>query len=115
MPGERDMVILVHQMMSVPSHSPVTSDPTSWEDVHSHASRLVTYGSEAGSAMSRTVGLPLAFAAMKVLDGQVHERGVKGPSQCGKEVWRGVLDGMESVGMGMKEESARGMGQISSF
>ncbi|KAG9033233.1 hypothetical protein FRB95_000412 [Tulasnella sp. JGI-2019a] len=112
MPGERDMVILVHQMMSVPSHSLPTSDPAKWEDVHTHSSHIVTYGSEAGSAMSRTVGLPLAFAAMKVLDGQVHERGVKGPSECGKEVWRGVLDGMETVGMGMKERSIPGMNEV---
>lgn len=105
-PGERDMVILSHQVVSVPSVTSTAQYP--WPDALAHSSSLVTYGSQGlGSAMSRTVGLPLAFAAMKVLDGNVRERGVRGPSECGREVWGSVLEGMESVGMGMTDTTKR--------
>lgn len=66
-----------------------------------YTSTLEVYGSSSGSAMSKTVGLPLAFAALQVLDGGVRARGVTGP--FGEEVYKPVLEGLERVGLGMKE------------
>ncbi|KAG8740070.1 hypothetical protein FRC10_004790 [Ceratobasidium sp. 414] len=97
-PHERDLVLLSHEVITAPISSP-TSDPTTTEI---YTSTLAVYGSSSrGSAMSRTVGLPLAFAALCVLDGGVRARGVAGP--FGEEVYRPVLRGLEEVGLGMRE------------
>lgn len=91
-PQERDLVILNHEI--------IAQDVLGQEEVHS--SSLITYGGSDASAMARCVGLPVAFAALKVLDGRVSARGVCGPT-VEENVWRGVLDGLEEVGLGMKE------------
>jgi hypothetical protein len=51
--------------------------------------------------MSVTVGKTLAFAAGRVLDGQVRVRGVTGPYD--KDVWGGVLSDLEDVGVRVNE------------
>lgn len=62
-PAERDMVVLSHEVIVRGKES------TREEEVH--RSSLVVYGNEEASAMARTVGLPVAFAALDVLDGKV--------------------------------------------
>ena len=91
-PNERDLVVLNHEI--------ITQNVSGQEEVHS--SSLITYGGPDASAMSRCVGLPVAFAALKVLDGRVSARGVCGPT-VEETLWKGVLDGLEEVGLGMKE------------
>ena len=91
-PHERDLVILNHEI--------IAQDVSGREEVHS--SSLITYGRSEASAMARCVGLPIAFAALKVLDGRVSARGVCGPA-VEENLWKGVLDGLEEVGLGMKE------------
>ncbi|KAF8882271.1 Saccharopine dehydrogenase-domain-containing protein [Infundibulicybe gibba] len=95
LPHERDMVVLSHEL--------VTRDirqPSAAEEVHT--SSLIAYGIPGGaSAMARTVGLPVAFAALGVLDGRVRQRGVVGPSDA--SVYEPVLTGLEGVGLGVKE------------
>ena len=91
-PHERDLVVLNHEM--------IAQDVSGREEVHS--SSLITYGGSEGSAMARCVGLPVAFAALKVLAGRVSARGVCGPA-IERDLWKGVLDGLEEVGLGMKE------------
>lgn len=58
--------------------------------------------------MSRCVGLPVAFAALQVLDGGVSMRGVAGPTD--ESVYGAVLRGLEEVGLGMKESVTIGSG-----
>lgn len=91
-PGERDLVILNHEIIS--------QDVSGREEVHS--SSLITYGGSEASAMARCVGLPVAFAALRVLDGRITARGVCGPA-IEENLWRGVLDSLEEAGLGMKE------------
>lgn len=91
-PHERDLVVLNHEI--------IAQDVSGQEEVHT--SSLITYGGSDASAMSKCVGLPVAFAALKVLDGHVSARGVCGPT-VEESLWRGVLDGLEEVGLGMKE------------
>ncbi|KII95578.1 hypothetical protein PLICRDRAFT_34485 [Plicaturopsis crispa FD-325 SS-3] len=99
-PHERDLVVLAHEVVS----QAAVGAP---EEVHT--SSLVAYGTPRASAMARTVGLPVAFAARAILEGRVVMRGVQGPSSE-ETVWRGVLTGLESVGLGMVEGvSTRGM------
>jgi alpha-aminoadipic semialdehyde synthase len=95
--NERDMVVLSHEIVSHPKDL-ISANP---QDEMLYSSSLVVTGtpSTGESAMSRTVGLPLAFATLEVLDGKVQSRGVLG----GKEVWRAVLDGMGQVGIHMRE------------
>jgi alpha-aminoadipic semialdehyde synthase len=95
-PGERDMVILSHAITARPQNA----QEGTHEEVHT--SQLVTYGTPEGSAMSRTVGIPVALAALQVLDGKVAVRGVQGPG-AEKAIYQGVLDGLVRVGLGMQD------------
>jgi alpha-aminoadipic semialdehyde synthase len=90
-PHERDMVVLAHEVIARAPGRP--------EEVH--RSTLVAYGSPKATAMARTVGMPVAIAALNVLDGKVGLRGVAGPTDA--SVYNAVLWGMEEAGLGMKE------------
>ena len=94
---ERDLVLLHHEV--------VARDPGGAERVYT--SSLTAYGDARASAMARTVGLPVAFAALRVLDGSVRATGVCGPT-ADEAVWRGVLEGLESKGLGVKESVRTG-------
>jgi alpha-aminoadipic semialdehyde synthase len=90
---ERDAVLLHHAFKVVPGANGVGEQTVT-------ASLLCT-GDERASAMSTTVGCTLAFAALRVADGQVQVRGVTGPYT--KDVWAGVLDELEHIGVKVKE------------
>ncbi|KAF9510883.1 hypothetical protein BS47DRAFT_1347359 [Hydnum rufescens UP504] len=97
-PHERDLVILSHEIVTVPSSISEVPPPDSLHR-EVHQSTLVVYGdAHLGSAMSRTVGLPLAFAALRILKGEVHVRGVRAPVDS------------ETAGIIMRETSSRGSG-----
>ena len=97
-PHERDLVLLHHEI--------VTRDRRSGAE-QVHTSTLTAYGDARASAMARTVGLPVALAAQRVLDGAVHATGVCGPTDE-EAVWKGVLEGLESRGLGIKENVKSG-------
>jgi alpha-aminoadipic semialdehyde synthase len=99
-PHERDLVILSHEIVTESLTSPSTTEV--------HTSSLVSYGTSRASAMSRCVGLPVAFAALQVLNGGVDVRGVAGPTD--ESVYGAVLRGLEEVGLGMKESVKTGAG-----
>ncbi|KIJ67291.1 hypothetical protein HYDPIDRAFT_127170 [Hydnomerulius pinastri MD-312] len=99
-PGERDLVVLSHEIVAQPSIPGAATEV--------HTSSLVTYGTSTASAMSRCVGLPVAFAALAVLDGKVIGRGVQGPTE--EVLYQAVLDGLEEVGLQMKESVRQGSG-----
>jgi alpha-aminoadipic semialdehyde synthase len=96
LPHERDMVILAHEVIA---YKPGLPDEV-------HHSSLITYGTPKASAMARTVGLPVAIAALNVLDGKVAIRGVAGPTD--PSIYNPVLRSLEEVGLGMKETVATG-------
>ncbi|KAF6741180.1 Saccharopine dehydrogenase-domain-containing protein [Ephemerocybe angulata] len=112
-PGERDMVVLSHEIIASASpsasHSHISGDSQKSnergraQDTESvFTSSLIAYGDAHSSAMSRTVGLPVAIAALRVAAGHVPVRGVAGPV-AHESVWGAVLEGMERVGLGMVE------------
>lgn len=70
LPGERDLVVLSHEVVA-------KAPNTGKESIHT--SSMVAYGTPEASAMARTVGLPIALATRIVLDGKVKVRGVWGP------------------------------------
>ncbi|KAF8639309.1 hypothetical protein AX17_001590 [Amanita inopinata Kibby_2008] len=109
-PGERDMVVLSHEFV-VKSESGRGQQNLPVEEVYK--SSLVAYGDarEGGyTAMARTVGIPIAIAALTVLDGKVGPKqgvvGVVGPSE--PNVYEAVLEGLERVGLGMTEVKIAG-------
>lgn len=53
--------------------------------------------------MARTVGLPVAFAALNIADGKIAMRGVTGPTD--PSIYKPVLRGLEEVGLGMTEST----------
>ena len=97
-PDERDLVILSHEIVAESADRPGVDEI--------YTSSLVTYGTPAASAMSRCVGLPVAFASLQVLDGKVPARGVHGPAD--PSVYVPVLEGLEELGLGMKESLRTG-------
>lgn len=99
-PNERDVVILSHEIITRPNSSTAPSNESSaGEEVH--LSSLIVTGTPETSAMARCVGLPVAFAALGVLDDRFTARGVQGPVL--KEIYEHVLTGLEGVGLGMNE------------
>jgi alpha-aminoadipic semialdehyde synthase len=90
-PHERDLALLHHSFTLATSENKPSRVTAS----------LFHYGTADASAMSTTVGKTLAFAALRVLDGQVKGRGVTGPYE--REVWEGVLDSLEEVGVRVQE------------
>ncbi|KAF9815156.1 hypothetical protein IEO21_04774 [Rhodonia placenta] len=106
-PTERDLVVLHHEIVAQPKPTGRTSSP---QLTTTYTSSLISYGTPETSAMARCVGLPVAFAALQVLDGTVNLRGVHGPTD--KAVYGTVLAKLEGVGLGMKESSRTGLGLV---
>jgi saccharopine dehydrogenase-like NADP-dependent oxidoreductase len=68
--GERDLLVMVHEV----SYRDARGRPGAIR------ASLVEYGRPGGdTAMARTVGLPAGFAARRILDGSLTERGVRIP------------------------------------
>ncbi|KAI5891707.1 uncharacterized protein SCHCODRAFT_02629850 [Schizophyllum commune H4-8] len=95
LPGERDLVALTHEIRTVDASSAART----------YRSTLIAYGNDRHSAMARTVGIPVALAALGVLDGRIGVRGVQGATDG--SVYRPVLEGLEERGIGMKETVER--------
>jgi saccharopine dehydrogenase-like NADP-dependent oxidoreductase len=91
-PGERDMVVLVHEFEAA-SASGARRKATS---------TLLDFGVPDGdSAMARTVSLPAAIAAVLVLEGRIDLAGVQIPVD--RRIYEPVLARLESVGIHCRE------------
>ncbi|KAH8813712.1 Saccharopine dehydrogenase-domain-containing protein [Flagelloscypha sp. PMI_526] len=102
-PGERDMVVLHHEILARIKDGEAAAVELEEEK---YTSSLIAYGDKDSSAMAKTVGLPVAIAALAVLDGKVGSgvRGVAGPTTKGSGIWKPVLLGLEELGIGMVEK-----------
>jgi saccharopine dehydrogenase-like NADP-dependent oxidoreductase len=91
-PGERDMVVLVHEFEALYEHG------------HERiTSTLIDYGLPDGdSSMARTVGLPAAIGARIVLDGTLRLTGVHIPVL--PEIYEPVLDELAQLGIDFEEK-----------
>ncbi|MFZ0388836.1 MAG: saccharopine dehydrogenase C-terminal domain-containing protein [Calditrichia bacterium] len=90
--GERDMVLLHHHF--------VAEFPDKTEYI---TSTLTDFGSpEGSSSMSRTVSLPAAIAVRQILNGNIHETGVRIP--VSEEIYQPVLDELEQLNIRCREE-----------
>ncbi|ORX36707.1 Saccharopine dehydrogenase-domain-containing protein [Kockovaella imperatae] len=98
--GERDTCLLHHEFVL----HPASMDASQGGPGQKVTASLLAYGDDDASAMAVTVGKTLAFAALRVLDGKVAGRGVRRPLD--KDVYEGVLDDLESVGVKVAENWA---------
>ena len=65
-------------------------------------SKLVVTGeNQTFTAMAKTVGLPVAMAALKILNGEITTPGVQIP--ISKEVYEPILKELETYGVNFKE------------
>ncbi|KAH8111628.1 Saccharopine dehydrogenase-domain-containing protein [Phellopilus nigrolimitatus] len=90
---ERDLVVLHHEIISTSRNSQVASR----DEVH--YSSMEVYGTHEHSAMALCVGLPVAMAALRVLDGGYKEVGVHGPND--PAMYDFILNGMKERGLNM--------------
>ena len=110
LPHERDIVLMAHEIAVTPLASSLSSHEASSNAAdltETYTSTLVVRGTSTATAMSRTVGLPVAFATLRVLDGGIRRRGVQGPAGD-KEIYRPILSDLEGAGLGMREKVRRG-------
>ncbi len=93
-PGERDMVVLQHEFEA------------DYGDRREHiTSTLVDFGAPHGdTSMSRTVGLPAAIGALRVLDGTIATPGVVVP--VSPAVCEAILDELAALGIRFRETRA---------
>ena len=95
-PGERDMIVLVHQF--------VARFPDGPDERIS--STLIEFGQPDGdSAMARTVSLPAAVGAKLILTGQLREVGVHIPVK--PEIYNPILDELTRLGIHCREQTER--------
>ncbi|KAL5521969.1 hypothetical protein ACEPAF_1825 [Sanghuangporus sanghuang] len=110
-PGERDLVVLHHELITSSSSANTKTMTTSdsHEDAISrdevHTSALEVYGTPAHSAMALCVGVPAALAALRVLDGGYKQVGVRGPDH--PDMYEFVLEGMQERGLRMKHRTSK--------
>jgi saccharopine dehydrogenase-like NADP-dependent oxidoreductase len=95
-PGERDMLVLYHDFRA------------EYPDGRREriTSRLIDFGVEGGdSSMSRTVSLPAAIAAHKILQGEITATGVLRPVT--RDIYDPVLDELAELGIECRETTER--------
>jgi saccharopine dehydrogenase (NADP+, L-glutamate forming)/spermidine synthase len=92
-PGERDMLVMVHQFE-------YSTKDSKMEKI---TSTMIDYGIPNGdSSMSRTVGLPAAIGVRMILDGTITDRGVLIPVK--KSIYAPVLKELEEMNISFIEK-----------
>lgn len=86
-PDDKDMIVMLHEIEFEKD-----------EKIHVHKSSLVVIGEDnIHTAMAKTVGLPLAIAATKILDGTISLRGLHIPIV--PEIYEVVMKELETLGV----------------
>jgi len=91
-PGERDMIVLHHDFRA------------EYPDGRRERvlSQMVDFGIPGGdSAMSRTVSLPAAIGARRILEGEITAKGVLRP--VAREIYDPILDELAELGIECRE------------
>lgn len=90
-PEDKDMIVMYHKFGYVINGEHKQIDATM---VHIGADQIET-------AMARTVGLPVAMATLRILNGEINTPGVQLPIR--KEVYEPILKELEDFGITFKE------------
>ena len=94
-PGERDMVVLHHQLTAEFSG-----------EVRHYRATLLDFADSRGTAMARTVSLPTGIVTRLLLQGKIKLSGVQIPVY--PEIYEPVLEEMQRLGVAFKEEVVEG-------
>jgi alpha-aminoadipic semialdehyde synthase len=104
---ERDLVLMAHKFLvrdADGNMSRISSTLVSYGgegNIKPREKKLVTGGGSGGlggfSAMSRTVGLPTAMGVQLILDGAIHEHGVRVPTT--PDIYEPILRELENEGI----------------
>jgi len=102
--GERDLVVLVHEFVAAYPKVPFPGpSEVEWRREYI-TSTLIDYGEPGGdTSMARTVGLPAAIGARKILEGEINLTGVHIPVL--PEIYEPVLGELERLGIACVEET----------
>ena len=92
-PDDKDMIVMWHKIRAR------ESEDVEIREVHS--SMVVIGDKEPRTAMSKTVGLPMAIAAKLILNGTITTPGVHAPVT--KEIYDPILDELEKLGIVFEE------------
>ncbi|MGL3000138.1 saccharopine dehydrogenase family protein [Flavobacterium sp. RSSB_23] len=97
-PEDKDMIVMYHKF------------GYEWKGITSQIdSKMVCIGDDQMyTAMAKTVGLPVAMAALLILNGKIQTSGVQLPIQ--KEVYEPILKELESYGVVFNEQAMPYMG-----
>jgi saccharopine dehydrogenase-like NADP-dependent oxidoreductase len=97
-PGEKDMIVMYHKFGYELNGEKKQIDST-----------MVCLGDgKLQTAMAKTVGLPVAIAALKILNGEITEPGVQIPITA--EVYEPILKELESYGIRFRESETEYLG-----
>lgn len=94
-PADRDMIVMWHKFVYLENGKE--------KEIHS---TMVAIGDDAeNTAMSKTVGLPLAIAAKHYLLGNIKVKGVQVPIR--KEIYTPILEELQELGIELNEKLVR--------
>ena len=126
-PHERDMVVLSNEIITQARVKTEDDSKKTTLPATVHTSTLISYGTKTpnvgfkgerpASAMARTVGIPVALAALFIADGTIQAgagsfTGVQSPFAPG--VYNPILDGLAKVGISFVE-STRAVQRATAF
>lgn len=90
--GDKDMIVMQHQFE-------YEKEDGKREQIHSS---MVVYGTEEDTAMSLTVGTPVAIGTKMILNGQIKETGVQIPVK--ESVYLPILEELKEYGINFTEK-----------
>jgi saccharopine dehydrogenase-like NADP-dependent oxidoreductase len=90
-PNEKDMIVMYHKF----------GYELNGEKKQIDSKLVVTGENQTFTAMAKTVGLPVAMAALKILNGEIKTPGVQIPIT--KEIYEPILEELKSYGVNFKE------------
>jgi saccharopine dehydrogenase (NADP+, L-glutamate forming) len=94
-PSDKDMIVMLHEIEFEKN-----------SNTHLHKSSLVVIGDDnIHTAMAKTVGLPLAIAATKILDGTIKLRGLHIPIV--PEIYNVAMSELEKLGVKFEQQERR--------
>lgn len=97
-PEDKDMIVMYHKFGYVINGEKRQIDST----------MVVVGEDQTYTAMSKTVGLPVAMATLDILNGKIKTPGVQIP--ISKEVYAPILEGLKSYGIEFKEKKVPYLG-----
>jgi saccharopine dehydrogenase-like NADP-dependent oxidoreductase len=97
-PEDKDMIVMYHKF----------GYELNGEKKQIESNMVVIGDDQTYTAMAKTVGLPVAIATLKILNGEIKTPGVQLPIT--KEVYEPILKELQSYGINFKEKRVKYLG-----